>query len=137
MPNRHDRNSYTCNPIVGWSRGEGYLQKIVDEQCSMINSMSTSELSKYVDYFTGPNIRRTTGIVAVSFWHCFAFPDDNYGVDPEALVNTVKSIVGCIQARLEGKYYCKDNYCKDNFQMVYTEISLTNLVTVIDIKTPL
>lgn len=130
MPNRHDRNSYTCNPIVGWRRGEAYLQKIVDEQCSMINSMSTAELSKYVDYFTGPNIRSTTGIVAVAFWHCFAFPDDNHGVDPEALVNTVKSIVGCIQSRLEGN-------CKDNFQIIFAEISLTNLVTVIDIKTPL
>ena len=106
MPNRHDRNSYTWHPIVGWERGEAYLQKIVDKQCSMINSMSTSELSKYVDYFTGGNIRSRTGIIAMSVWHCLAFQDDNNRVDPEALVNTVKSIVGCIQSRLEGN--CKD-----------------------------
>ena len=104
MPNRNDRNSYTWHPIVGWKRGEAYLQKIVDEQCSKINSMSTSELSKYVDYFTGTYIRSRTGIVAMSFWHCLAFPDDNHRVDPEALVNTVKSIVGCVQSRVEGNF---------------------------------
>ena len=103
MPNRQGRNSYTWDPIVEWRRGEAHLQNHVDEECRKINSMSTAKLLEIVDKVTGPNgsIRSRTGIIAVSFWHCLAF-DENYGVDPEALVCTVTSILNCIQSRLKG-----------------------------------
>ena len=104
MPNRQRLNSFTwSDPIAGWRNGEAYLQKVVDEECSKINSTSTAKLLEYVDNFTGPNdsIRSRTGIIAIAFWHCLAF-DENYGVDPEALVRTVTSILDCIQSRLKG-----------------------------------
>ena len=91
----------TWNPIACWRSGEAYLKEIVDEQCRKINSMSTAELSNYVDYVTGSNIRSRKLTIAVSFWHCFAF-DDNYGVDSRVLVRTVKSILDCIESRLKG-----------------------------------
>ena len=113
MPNRQRLNSFSWNPIAGWRNGEAYLQKHVDEECSQINSTSTTKLLEVVDKITVPNnkIRRRTGVIAVSFWHCLAF-GENYGVDPEALVRAVTSILDCIQSRLKGNFSKISNYIR-------------------------
>ena len=99
---------YSWNPILFWKRGEKYLKEIVRDQRSKINLMPTAELLEYVDYVTGSNIRSRTLDIAVSFWHCFVF-EDNRGVNPEALVRTVKSLLACIESRLKGYLY-KNNF---------------------------
>ena len=115
MPNRQRLNSFNWNPIAGWRNGEAYLQKHVDEECSKINSTSTAKLLEIVDKVTVPNdsIRSRTGIIAGSFWLCLAF-DENDGVDPEALVRTVTSILDCLQSRLKGNFANISTYIPRN-----------------------
>ena len=97
MPRRNGRNSEWWNPLVGWQLGEAYLKNKVDEECSKINSMSSAQLSKYINLVTTQKV----GHITIRFWHCLAF-DENPDVDPETLVITVKSILSCIQSRLKG-----------------------------------
>ena len=106
MPNRidpisadlHGRYLTEWNPLKEWRYGETRLQGIVEEECKKINRMSLVTFFEYVKLVTDSKIVP----IAAFFWQS-RYLYDSYKINPEALVNTVQSILDCIKSRLQGK----------------------------------
>ena len=106
MPDRHGRYSRDWNPLMmnlnEWQFGEIRLKAIVDHECQKINSMKQPKFFKYVKTVTSSMI----GPITFPFFANIVWPhDDTPFINPEVLANTVKSILDCIQSRLEGKFH--------------------------------
>ena len=90
------RNFGGWNPLYLWQDGEEKLRRTAEKECQKIDSYSNADFYKYVEYVISSRIqclaiRYNNSII----WH------DLYGVTPEALLNTVQSILECIKSRLE------------------------------------
>ena len=84
------------NPLYHWHDGEEKLRRTVEKERQKINSYSNADFYKYVEEVITARIQRLAHQYNESIiWH------DLYGVAPEALLNTVQSILECIKSRLE------------------------------------
>ena len=94
----HGRYLTEWNPLREWRYGETRLQGIVEEECKQINRMPLVTFFEYVKTVTDSKIVP----IAAFFWQS-RYLYDSYKINPEALVNTVQSILDCIRCRLQGK----------------------------------
>ena len=92
------RYSYIWNPLKDWRADEEHLGKMAEEECQKIISYSNADFFKHVEVVISSRLGWITCWNRLSIeWYDF------HGIATEVLINTVQSILDCIESRLEGK----------------------------------
>ena len=113
---RYGRYLTSWNPLREWCNNWNWCEAsldatrskaIVEKECQEINSMTQVKFFNYTKTVTSSKIGLITFPIQASImWDDIHVPQS---INPEVLANTVKSILDCIQSRLEGKPCC-NNY---------------------------